>query len=331
MGVSRRWFVTRVPVALVPVPAIAEAQSRSVPRIGFLGNGDAKTQASSVAAFGLGLRELGLVDGQSVTVTYRWAHGNVERLSSLAGELVAMKVDVIFASGSPALRALQQATTVIPVVMVVLVDPVRAGFAASYARPGHNFTGVASQYEEIVTKQVQLVAETVRPLSQLLIVRHVSMGRPVHGPEVAAAAATAGETLGMTTRLVDVPDGADVELAFRAAREASAQAMLVLPSPFLNAQRHLVIRHAASYRLPVFYELKTFVRDGGLMSYGPDLDDMYRSAARFVGRILNGAKPADLPIEQPAKFELVVNLKTAKALGLTIPASVLLRADQIIE
>jgi len=329
---DRRRFLLRSLVGTFAAPLAAEAQSaRTPPRVGFIGNADPKTQRSSVTEFVQGLRDFGLVEGQSVTIEYRWAQGDVDRLPALVADVAATKVDVIVASGSPSLRALQQATSTIPVVMILLVDPVSAGFVASHARPGGNITGLASQYEEIVTKQVQLIAEAVRPLSRILLLRHTSVGRPVHGPEIGAAAATAAEKLGITARIFDVTDVAAVEGAFRAARDAGTQAMLVLPSPFLNAHRHHLIRLAASYRLPVFYELKTFVRDGGLMSYGPSIDDMFRRAASFVARILNGAKPADLPIERPTNFELIVNLKTAKALGLTIPLSLLLRADQIIE
>ena len=329
---NRRRFLLVSLAGTSVAPLAVEAQSARIPpRVGFIGNADPKTQASSVTEFVLGLRDLGLVERQNVTIEYRWAEGNVDRLPSIAADMVATKVDVIFGSGTPTLRALQRATSTIPVVMVVFVDPVTAGFVASFARPGGNITGLASQYEEIVTKQVQLIAEAVHPLSRILIVRHATARGPVHGTEVGAAAGSAAEKLGITARIFDVTDVAAVEGAFRAARDARAQAILVLPSPFFNAHRGHFIRLAASYRLPAFYELKTFVRDGGLMSYGPSIDDMYRRAATFVARILNGTKPADLPIERPSKFELIVNLKTAKALGLTISPSLLLRADQVIE
>jgi len=211
-------------------------------------------------------------------------------------------------------------------MVVLLVDPVNAGFVASLARPDGNITGLASQYEEIVTKQVQLLAEAVPKLSRVVLLRHAS-----HGTETARPAAAAAEKLGLKARVLEVSEVAEFERAFRTARDDRMQAILVLPSPIFNAHRHVLIKLAASYRLPAFYEFKEFVQAGGLISYGVSIPDMYRRAATYVDRILNGARPGDLPIERPTKFELVINLKTAKALGLTIPQSLLARADQLIE
>ena len=329
---DRRRFVVLSLGVLLSAPINSVAQSGTTRRrVGFLGNADARTQASSVAEFRQGLRDFGFIEGQNIIVEYRWAEGNVDRLPALAAELVTMGVDVIVASGSPSLRALQQLTKTIPVVTVLLVDPVDFGFVASYARPSGNVTGLASQYQQIITKQVQLLAETVQPLSRILVLGHTTAGTPTKGPGVEAAATAAAEKLGISARLFEVAEATELERAFKGAREFGAQAMLVLPSPFLNAHRRELVRLAAVYRLPVFYELKTFVREGGLMSYGPNIDAMFRRAASFVARILNGAKPGDLPIERPDTFELVINVRTARALGLKIPPSLLLRADQIIE
>jgi putative ABC transport system substrate-binding protein len=207
-----------------------------------------------------------------------------------------------------------------------LIDPVDAGFVASLSRPGGNITGLASQYEELVAKQVQLLAEAVPKLSRIVLLRHASTS-----PATEKAAAATADTLGLKARVVEVGKVSEFEGAFRTAREDRAQAVLVLPSPVFNAHRRVVITLAARYRVPTFYEFREYVQDGGLISYGPSITDMNRRAASYVDRILKGAKPGDLPIERPTRFELVINLKTAKALGLTFPQPLLLRADQVIE
>jgi len=233
---------------------------------------------------------------------------------------------VIIAAGPAALRAVQQATSSIPVVSAVLLtDPVRLGLVASLAHPGGNLTGLASQYEEVVTKHVELLAEAVPTLSRIVLLRHASADTTL-----TRAAATAADKLGLTAQVVEVSEVSDYEGAFRAARDNGAQALLVLPSPVFSAYRQVLIAHAASYRLPALYEFKAYVQDGGLISYGPNTLDMYRRAASYVDRILKGAKPGDLPIERPGTFELAINLKTATALGLTIPPSLLFQADEII-
>ena len=270
-----------------------------------------------------------MIEGRTVTIEYRWAEGNPERLPSLATELVRLKCDVIGASGSPGVRAAQQATNTIPIVILaILVDPVKAGFVASFSRPGGNITGVASQYEEIVAKQVQLLTEAIPGISRLGLLRDA--GNP--GARLTAtAAADAAAQLGLNARLIEVRQPGEFESAFQAARAGRAQAIHILPSPFFSAHRRALIKLADTNRLPALYEFRQYVEDGGLMSYGVDIRDMYRRSASFVDRILKGARPGDLPIERPTKFELVINLKTAKALGLTIPPSLLARADQVIE
>jgi putative ABC transport system substrate-binding protein len=326
---DRRAFLGSLTGGLLAAPLAAEAQpaEKAPVRIGFLGNADPKTTGSSVEAFRQGLRDVGLIEGQSVSIEYRWAEGNAHRVPALAAELVRLKVNIIVVSGTPAIRAAQQATSTIPIVVAaILVDPVSAGLVTSLARPGGNLTGLASEYEEIVTRHVQLLAEAVPKLSRIVVLRHTSML-----PVTTRAAVTAADKLGLKARVLEVSKPADFEGAFRTARDDRAQAMLALPSPFFSAHRRTLVKLAASYRLPAFYELKSYVLDGGLISYGPSIDEMFRRAGSFVQRILNGAKPGDLPIERPAKFELVINLKTAKALGLTIPPSLLQRADQVIE
>ena len=326
---DRRTFLAGAGAVLLAAPLAAEAQQAGqvLPRIGFLGIADAKSAAEPFEAFRQGLHELGWIEGQTITIEYRWANGQTERLPALATELVRVRSDVIIASGTIGVEAARQATSHIPIVIAaLLVDPVSAGFVASIAHPGGNITGLASQYEQVVTKQVQLLTEAVPGLSRLVFLGYKGM---TTAPQ--ATAATAASTLGLKTRLLEVREVADFEGAFRAAREGRAQAIHVLPSPFLNAHRRLLIDLAARYHLPAMYEFQEYVHDGGLMSYGANLVDMYRRAASYVDRILKGAKPGDLPIERPTKFELVINLKTAKALGLTIPPSLLGRADEVIQ
>jgi putative ABC transport system substrate-binding protein len=304
----------------------AAAQPARVSRIGWLGNGTPGAAPPDLEAFRRGLRERGWIEGQTVTIEPRWAEGTPERLPALVRELVQLNVDVIVLSGTAAIRAARSVTSTVPVVFVVLADPVTAGLVGSLARPGGNLTGVASEFEALITKQLELLKEAVPTLSR------VGM---LHRPELASTMYTAVETaarrLGLAARFLKVAEAADFEPAFRAARAEGAGAMHVLPSPFFNAHRRQLIELAAKYRLPAFYEFRLYVEDGGLMSYGPSILEMFRSSASHVDRILKGARPGDLPIERPTTFEFVINLKTAKALGLTIPPAVLGRADQVLE
>jgi putative ABC transport system substrate-binding protein len=336
--VKRRAFLCGLMLRTLVATLGAEAQEagKVLPRIGFLGNSDPKSATEPFEMFSQGLRELGWIEGETFTMEYRWANGQTERVPELAIELVRAKCDVIIVSGSIAVQAARRATSRIPIVIAaILVDPARAGFVASLAHPAGNITGLASEYEEVVTKQVQLLSETIPGLTRLVLLNLPS----TVGADLAAAgrarvkdtAANAASTLGLKTRVPEVRDVADFEGAFRAAREGRAQAIHVLPSPFFNAHRRLLIDLAARYRLPAMYEFREYVQDGGLMSYGVSLPDMYRRAASYVDRILKGTKPGNLPIEQATKFEFIINLKTAKALGLTIPPSVLARADEVIQ
>jgi putative tryptophan/tyrosine transport system substrate-binding protein len=337
-GMARVLRFATFALALFAAPLAAEAQQagKVLPRIGFLGNSDPKSTTEPPEAFRQGLRDLGWIEGQTITIEYRWADGQTERVPELATALVRAKCDVIIVSGSVAVQAARQATSHIPIVIAaILIDPASAGFVASLAHPGGNITGLASQYEEVVTKQVQLLTEAVPGLTRLVLLNLSSaVGTDLAAAgrrRVRATAANAAATLGLKARLIEVTGVADFEGAFLAARDGRAQAIHVLPSPFFNAHRRLLIDLAARYRLPAMYEFREYVHDGGLMSYGVSLPDMYRRAASYVDRILKGAKPGDLPIEQPSKFDLVINLKTAKALGLTIPPSLLLRADDVIQ
>jgi putative ABC transport system substrate-binding protein len=321
----RAWLIA-IALACLGGPLVAHAQrTPPTPFIGYVGSGS--SGGPNLDAFRQGLRELGWIEGKTVRIEYRWAKGSVDSLPRLVAELVRLKVDVLVVSGVPAVRAARDATATIPIVMAaLLVDPARAGFVKSLARPGGNITGVASQYEEIVTKQVQLLSEAVPRLSRLFLLHHASAS-----PTTAKAASEAAEQLGLRVRLLEVAGTTELEGAFRAARDAGAQAIHVLPSPFFNVHRRQLIDLAARHRLPAVYEFREYVLDGGLMSYGPSITEMLRRSASYVDRILKGANPGELPIERPTKFELVVNLRTAKALGLTLPPPLLQRVDQVIE
>jgi putative ABC transport system substrate-binding protein len=261
-----------------------------------------------------------------VRIEYRWAEGAPERLPALVADLVRLKVDVIVLSGTPAIRAARSLAGPVPVVFVYLADPVIAGFVSSLSRPEGNLTGVASEFEALITKQLELLKEAVPAVSRVAVLH-----RPEIVPNVLDAADAAARGLGLAPRRVEVAEVAEYEPAFKTARGDGFGAIHVLPSPFFYLQRRRLIELAAKYRLPAMYEFKDYVEDGGLMSYGPSISEMFRGAASHVDRILKGARPRDLPIERPAIFEFVINLKTARALGLTIPPSVLGRADQVIE
>ena len=325
-AMNRRTFIGAAAMLVVVPLHRAQGQPAGPRRVGYLGNGSANVGAPQTEAFRRGLRERGWIEGRTLTIEYRWAEGNPERLPALVAELVAGKVDVIVLTGSAAIRAAQGATRTVPVVFLMLADPVTAGFVPSLARPGGNMTGLASQYEELITKQLQLLKEAVPTLSRVALLH-----RPETPPSVLSAAATAARSLGVAAQPLEVSAVEEFENAFKAARSERAGAMLVMPSPYFDVQRARLIALAAHFRLPAFYEFGNYVQSGGLMSYGPSINEMYGRMASYVDRILRGANPGDLAIERPARFELVINLKTAAALGLAIPSSLLARADEVIQ
>ena len=321
---DRRAFLGAL--ALLAAPLAADAQPAVAPRvIGYVGNGDARTGARTVEALKQGLRDRGWTE-ETVRIEYRWAEGNVDRFPELIAELLQLKVDLLFVSGPPAISAARRATTTVPIVIgAILVDPVRAGYVKSLARPGGNITGMASEYEDIITKQVQLLTETVPKLSRLFVLRHTS------SPQITAnASVAAARRVRLTVEVLSVSAVSEYEGAFRTARGAGGQAMHVLPNPTFNAHRRQLVDLAARYRLPAMYEFSDFIREGGLISYGVSISEMHRSAASHVDRILRGAKPGDLAMERPSTFELAINLKTAQALGLTIPPTLLFQATEVI-
>ena len=323
---ERRAFLGALTSGLLAAPLTVEGvPAGKVPRIGFLLNGNRGSVSPERVAFLEGLHELGWIEGQTVAVEYRWAEGNPDRYPPLAAELVQRRVDVIVVAGPPAIHAVREASTTIPIVCILLADPVALGYAKSLARPGGNLTGLASPYEDLITKQLQLLHEAVPTVSRVALLHHRESW-----PAILNAAEAAALSLALTPRPLTV-EGLEFESAFRVARNEHVGAAHVLPSPIFFSHRGQLIELTAKYRLPAVYELKPFVEEGGFMSYSPNMSEMFRGMASYVNRILKGARPADLPIEQPTKFEFVINLKTAKALGLTIPPSLLARADQVIE
>jgi putative ABC transport system substrate-binding protein len=316
-------FVTTVILAFVP---IAEAQQpKKVPRIGFQSAASPSANAARIEAFRQGLRELGYVEGENIVIEYRYAEGKLDRLSVLAAELVRLKVEIIVTAAPSSTRAAKEATSTIPIVMAYDSDPVGNGFVASLARPGRNITGLSSLAPEISGKQLELLKEIVPRLSHVAVLRTRRDAQRSKEMELAA------EALGVKLQYLDVLDPKDIETAFREAGKARADAVVVLATPILESARTQVADLAAKSRLPAIYHVAEFVEAGGLMSYGASFIDLYRRAAIYVDKIIRGAKPADLPVEQPTKFEFVINLKAAKQIGLTIPPNLLARADKVIK
>jgi len=323
----RRFLLTSLASAsALAAPLAAEAQQAGkIARIGILRPGSPPDRF--VDAFKQGLQELGHTEGRSITIEYRWAEGKPERLPALAADLVRLKVDVIVVGGNEVIRTVTEATTAIPVVMPVSTDPVGRGLVASLARPGGNVTGFASQNDELPGKWMELLREALPRISRVAV-----LWDPDSDAGQLRAARLAAQTLGVQLHVLKVRRLDDVGAAFAEAESNRAEGLIVLGSPFLFTQRTRIVALAAKQRLPTLYHQKEFVvGSGGLMSYAADFEDLFRRAAGSVDKILKGTKAADLPIEQPTKFELVINLKTAKALGLTIPPSLLARADQVIE
>ena len=309
-------------------PAKAQ-QPKKVPRIGFLLATFASVQESRLEAFRQGLRDLGYIEGQNITIEYRWAEGKLDRLPDLAAELVRLKVDVIVTGGPTATRPAKEATSTIPIVMTQDADPVSSGFVASLARPGGNITGLSTLAPEISGKRLELLKQTVPRLSRVAAFGNSTNPESAQSLKETELAAGA---LALQLQYQDVRDPKDIETAFRAASKGRADAVLVLSAtPALLSQRTQVVELAVKNRLPTVYHRREFVEAGGLMTYGVSNTDLARRAAVYVDKILKGAQPADLPVEQPMKFELLINLKAAKQIGLTIPSNVLARADKVIK
>ena len=313
--------------SLLAAPLAVEAQGK-VPRIGYLGANSPAANVERIEAFRQGLLELGYVEGKNIVIEWRSAEGTLDHLPALAAELVRLKVDVIVTGGSPTTRAAQEATATIPIVMAQDGDPVGNGFVASLARPGGNITGLSSLFSELGRKRLELLKEIIPRLSHVAVLGTSTI--PANASQLRETDLAAG-VFGVKLQYLDVLDPKDIEPAFRAARNARVDAVLLLVSNVLNSRRTQIADLAVRNRLPAIYGQQEYVKAGGLMAYNVSTADLWRRSATYVDKILKGRKPADLPVEQPTKFEFIINLNAAKQIGLTIPASVLTRADQVIE
>jgi putative tryptophan/tyrosine transport system substrate-binding protein len=324
----RRDFMILLAGAMGGWPSAVRAQQKAMPVIGFLGLGSPGPAASNVAAYRKGLSETGYVEGQNVAIEYRWAEGRYDRLPALAADLVVRKVDVIVTSGTPGIEAAKSATSTIPVVFFGGGDLVAAGVIASLARPGGNLTGFSIMAMELMPKRLELLSEMV-PESKVIAL--------LVNPNNAAAEPTirdveeAARAKGVQLHILKASTESEIDAAFATLVQGQARALVVSADSFFITRREQLVALAARYAVPAIHEWREWVSAGGLISYGPSLAGLWRQVGIYAGKILKGAKPADLPVQQPTTFELVVNLKTAKALGLTVPPSILARADEVIE
>jgi putative ABC transport system substrate-binding protein len=326
----RRFLLTSLAGAVAAPPASEAQEPAKVGRIGWLAVHLAPNRHLS-EAFSQGLRDLGYVEGRNVVIEYRDAEGKFERFPALAAELVALKVDVIVAPTTPAALAAKQVTRTIPVVFAYVADPVASGLVTSLARPGGNVTGLSALFPELVGKSLEQLTQAVPGVSRVAVLWQPGGQSERTDKDMLKGATGAARALGVRLQVVEARGPVDFDRAFSDITRARAGALAVLTSPMFVTERRRLVDLAARNRLPAVYGLREFVDAGGLMSYGSNTADVYRRAATYVDKILKGAKPADMPVEQPTKFDLVINLKTAKALGLTIPPSLLARADQVIE
>jgi putative ABC transport system substrate-binding protein len=324
--VDRRAFIGTLAGGLLAVPLAAEAQpAAKVARLGVLLFSTPAAEPNLPALLA-GLRDLGYVEGRNIALEYRYAEGRPERVSELALQIASVKPDVLVVLGGDLVPSMKHATATVPIVMLTSQDPVEAGVVASFARPGGNLTGVAFVSSETAGKRLQFLKEAVPSLTRVAV-----LWNPDHPDGEYRNTGAAARRLGIHVQSLEVRRPDDFDAVFQAAIRERAEALLVASSRFMNSNRSRVLEFAGKQRVPLVTGWGPWARAGSFMSYGPDLDTLVRRAATHVDRILRGAKPADLPVEQPTKFELVINLKTARALGLTIPQSLLLRADQVIE
>jgi putative ABC transport system substrate-binding protein len=322
-------FTTFVALLILTAPLAAGAEPVGIRRIGYLeSSSPSPARLQLLEAFRQGLRELGYVEGQNVALESRFGDGKPDQIHRFAAELVGLKIDILVTSGTPATQAAKQATRTIPIVMTQLADPVGTGLVASLGRPGGNVTGLTTQDADLGGKRLELLLQIVPRVSRLAqLVDETSPGTVLIGKGTRAAAASVGVKL----QSLGVRDPGELDRAFAAMKDARAGALIVESSSMLFAWRERLAELALKNRLPTMFAQRQYAEAGGLTAYSADFSDPYRRAATFVDKILKGAKPADLPVEQPTKWVFVINLKTAKALGLTIPQSVLLRADEVIE
>ena len=326
---DRRTFVGAVACSLLASPLAALAQQEGkIWRIGVLWPGPASPPNSRIEAFRQGLRELGYVEGRNVEMVYRYAEGDYARLPALAADLVRLKVDVILGAGAPAVSAAQKATTTIPIVIGTAGDPVGTGFARSLARPGGNITGLSDLSSDLGSKLLDLLIGTVPRLSRVGVL--TNPGNSSHGT-ILVSIQSAASSMGVTIVQVTARSADEINGAFSKLAQEKVGAVIATADPLFNVHTHQLAKSAVRLRLPTISGYLPFAEDGGMMSYGPDFSENFRRAASYVDKILKGANPGDLPIEQVTRVSLVINLKTAQSLGVTVPQSILLRADRVIE
>jgi putative tryptophan/tyrosine transport system substrate-binding protein len=326
--VRRRAFIALLGGAATALPFAASAQQPGkLPTVGFLVSGTPASHGQWFAGLAQRLRELGWIEGRTVAIEYRWAEGRTERAAEIAAEFVQRKVDVIVTAGTAFVVAAKQATSVIPIIFAAAGDPVGTGLVASLARPGGNITGLSIQQPDVAAKRLELLREVVPSLGRLAILGNVGGPAVVLDMREVQAAA---RTLGLDVITLEIRRGEDIVPAFEALN-GRADALYVVIDPLVNTHRIRINTLALAARLPTMHTVRESVEAGGLMSYGPNIPDLYWLAAGYVDKILRGAKAADLPVEQPRKFDLIINLTTAKAIGLKIPESFLLRVDEVIE
>jgi putative ABC transport system substrate-binding protein len=323
---QRRKFITLIGAAAA-WPFAVRAQQQKMPTIGFLGATTRSSASARTAAFVQRLRELRWIEDQTITIQYRWAEARVDRAAEIAAEFVHLKVDVIVTSGVPAVLAAKRATSSIPIVFTVVADPVGSGLVASLARPGGNITGLSNQSTDVAGKRLDLLREVIPGLHRLAVIADIDNPDSVIEVREVRMAAT---KLGLEVVVLEIRKREDIAPAL-ATLSGQAEVLYVAADPLINANRTQIQTSAVAARLPTIYNDEEFVQEGGLVSYGPDFLDLSRRGAEYVDKILRGAKPSDIPVEQPTKFNLAINLATAKALGLTVPPSLLARADKVIE
>ena len=325
--IDRRTLISLV-VGAATWPLAVHAQQKAMPVIGFLGISSPAFYETRLDAFRQGLSDTGRVEGQNLTIEYRWAEGNYDRLPALAAELVGRKVDAIVAAASPAALAAKRATLTIPIVFVAFGDPVAAGLAASLARPGGNITGISVMSVELIPKRLELLSELV---PQVKVIALLVNPNNSYTERIIADAQKSARAKGVVLQILRAGVESEIDTAFASLNQLGAGALLVGADPFLQNQREQLVALATRYAVPTISESREFAEAGGLISYGPSILDTYRQAGMYLGRILKGERPADLPVQQPTRFELVVNLKTAQSLGLKVSRSILARADEVIE
>jgi putative tryptophan/tyrosine transport system substrate-binding protein len=325
---KRREFIAALGGAVVTWPLAAQAQQPKQPTIGYFGATTATAEKLRTDAFVQRLGELGWIDGQTVTIEYRWAESQSERFPEIAADLVRLRVDIIVATSIAAVFGCKQATTVIPIVFPLAGDPLATGLVASLARPGGNVTGLSNQGADLAGKRLEILREVNPELRRFAVLANVEY--PGRISELADIQ-TAARTLGLNAAVFEIRPAEDISPVIDTMRKDGAKALYVVGDTFMNSNRDRISALAIQARLPTIYVAREYVEAGGLMSYGANIRHLFARAAELVDKILRGTKPGDIPVEQPTKFELVINLKTAKALGLTVPATLLARADEVIE